>query len=123
MLIKPYSLEGSAIDGPMSSSTRGMGLFAEFREVLDKRLDKLQSRTDRVDFMKYAFKSESIILRTYAASSQLTPANILEQLADDKSLFVRLELSKNNNIPADIITKLLKTKELVVFDVQDCSYE
>ena len=73
--------------------------------------------------MKFAAKSESSILRAYAAGNQLTPPIILEQLADDESLPVKLELAKNSNLSEGILRKLANVKALIVFDEKDCSYE
>lgn len=68
-------------------------------------------------------RSDSIILRAYAAGSPLTPACVMEQLADDKTLFVKLELAKNDRLGESLARKLINVQDLIVFDKIDTSFE
>jgi len=102
---------------------RGMGVLYEYKKSLDKRLERLAGEKARSLFLQELSKSESIVLRAYAAGNQLTLAPILELLSDDKTIFVKLELAKNENISEAMARKLMGVQEMIVFDKENTSFE
>lgn len=121
-MLKRFSLYDER-EVPGVYAPRGLGKLSEYKKSLDRRLAALQSDQERLSFLQELSRSDSIILRAYAAGNPLTPVGELEQLADDKTVFVKLELAKNDRISESIARKLIDAQDLIVFDKVDTSFE
>lgn len=102
---------------------RGMHKYEKYKNALRKRMEKINTEEERQKFLQFLFKSEKSFCKAFLASYSKTPESLLKLLSDDKSFFVKLELAKNKNTKKNIMKKLLKIKEIIVFDRINVSYD
>lgn len=103
--------------------TRRMGKFLAYNLALQKRYRSLDAPEKKEALLAYASISKSQYFRAFVAGNPNAPLGMLKQLVKDKSLLVRLELSRNPKIDKSIINVLSNEKKLIAIDSEEAGYE